>query len=63
MHKVHIASDSGYWPCGATDPHLTSDDPDEVTCHLCKKNLEWRADNQDRIADANAYLEANGVLD
>lgn len=58
--KVHTTSDVGYWPCGASNPQLTSDDPDEVTCYLCKKNLDWREENKDRIAEAGAYLEAHG---
>lgn len=49
MLKVHMASTSGYWPCGATNPALTSDNDDEVTCHLCKKNRDWAVDNREAI--------------
>jgi hypothetical protein len=59
MYKIHLESDSGFYPCGATNPHLTSDDPDEVTCHLCRTRAEWKADpeNQRRVAEGNAWLE------
>jgi hypothetical protein len=44
---------------GATNPSLTSADPDEVTCYFCRKRVEWKADpeNQRRVAEANARLE------
>ncbi len=61
--KVHRASDSGFWPCGAANPELTSENYDEVTCYLCKKNLDWRIDNKDRIAEAYAYEEAQKLRD
>lgn len=40
MYKVHLNSSTGSWPCGATNPRETSDYPDDVTCHLCKKWLD-----------------------
>ncbi len=63
MYKVHLESDSGYYPCGASNPRLTSADPDEVTCHLCGVRAEWKADpeNQRRVAEANEWLRANGI--
>lgn len=42
-YKIHVESDSGFYPCGATNPHRTSADPSEVTCHLCRKHVEWMA--------------------
>lgn len=59
MYKIHLESDSGFYPCGATNPHLTSNDSDEVTCHLCRKRVEWKAvpENQRRVAEANAWRE------
>lgn len=42
-YKIHVESDSGFYPCGATNPHRTSADPNEVTCHLCRKHVEWMA--------------------
>lgn len=62
-YKVHMASTSGYWPCGATDPRLTSEDPNEVTCVLCKKNRDWSAAHRQEIDAAIAYLDAGDRLD
>ncbi|GAA1149960.1 hypothetical protein MOX01_23200 [Microbacterium oxydans] len=50
MYKVHLNSTSGYWPCGATSPHETSDNLDDVTCHLCKKWID------DQIARGNSGI-------
>lgn len=63
MYKVHRASDSGFWPCGITDPHLTSENPDEVTCHFCKANLKWSEENRDRIDAANAWFDESSQRD
>lgn len=59
VYKVHLESHSGFYPCGASNPQLTSDNPNDVTCHLCRKRAEWKSDpeNQRRVADANAWLD------
>ncbi|TFD45383.1 hypothetical protein E3T55_18785 [Cryobacterium frigoriphilum] len=58
-YKVHLESSSGFYPCGISNPHLTSGDPDEVTCHLCHTRAVWKADpeNQRLLAEGNAFLE------
>ncbi|TFD12601.1 hypothetical protein E3T26_10840 [Cryobacterium sp. TMT1-21] len=58
-HKIHLENNSGFYPCGASTPRLTSGDPNDVTCHLCRKNAEWKNDpeNQRRIAEGSAWLE------
>lgn len=65
MYKTHLESDSGFYPCGATNPHSTSNNPDEVTCHLCRKRAEWKADpeNQRRVAEANDWHERYNMPD
>ncbi|BCW18371.1 hypothetical protein NtRootA9_10790 [Arthrobacter sp. NtRootA9] len=59
VYKVHLESHSGFYPCGATSPQLTSDNLNEVTCHLCRKRAEWKADpgNQRRVAEASDWLD------
>lgn len=59
MNKIHLESNSGFYPCGATNPHLTSNVTEEVTCHLCRRRAEWKDDpeNQRRVAEAKAHLE------
>lgn len=65
IQKIHLESDSGFYPCGATNPKLTSDDPTKVTCHLCHRRAEWKADpeNQRRVAEGSAWLERYNTPD
>jgi hypothetical protein len=65
MHKVHLESNSGFYPCGTTKPRLTSSALEEVTCHLCRVRAEWKADpeNQRKLAGGSARLDRYNAPD